>query len=54
MLQTLVIRRSVIGKESITHLQTIMSNIFPVNLVTLKIEKCQIDKDTTLALVEAL
>lgn len=53
-MKQLVIRRSQIGLGCIPYLMNIQDKIFPHNLVTLKIEHCQIDRETTLALVQGL
>lgn len=54
VLRSLVIRRSVIGRSAIPHLSTMFEKIFPSNLATLKIERCQISKEATLLLVRSL
>ena len=54
VLKQLVIRRTKVGLGCIPYLLNIQETIFPHNLVVLKIEHCQIDKETTLALIEGL
>ena len=54
VLKQLVIRRSKVGLGSIYYLTKIAEKIFPNNLVVLKIENCEISKQTTLALVRSL
>ena len=54
VIRSLVIRRSVIGPRVVPHIAKIKLQIFPSNLATLKIEKCQISKQTTLELVKCL
>lgn len=54
MFSSLILRRTAICSESIPHLAQILVRIFPHNLHTLKIEKCQINKEATFDLVSAL
>ena len=54
VLRSLVIRRSVIGTGFLTYLSQTTLKIFPNNLGVLKIERCQISREATLALIRTL
>ena len=54
VLRSIVLRRQAIGPEVTPYLTEMMQKIFPNNLATLKIERCQIGKEATLALTECL
>ena len=54
VLRSLVIRRSVIGTGFLAYLAQTTLKIFPNNLAVLKIERCQISREATLALVQTL
>ena len=53
-IRSIVLRRQAIGPEVTPYLTEMLSKIFPNNLATLKIEKCQIGKEATMALTECL
>ena len=53
-LRSLVFRRTAIGCDSIPFLAEAFVKMFPSNLGTLKIEKCQISKEATYDLVVAI